>query len=94
MNMLKTLGLLTMLTLSAAAWAQPVDAEVRKIDKDQARLTLRHAEIKKLDMPAMTMVFRMRDKAALDSLAVGDKVQFEAEKIEGQFVVTSIRKMP
>ena len=83
MNMLKTLGLVTMLTLSAAALAQPVDAEVRKIDKDQARLTLRHAEIKKLDMPAMTMVFRMRDKAALDSLAVGERCNLKPRRSKG-----------
>jgi Cu(I)/Ag(I) efflux system periplasmic protein CusF len=76
------------------ALAQAVDGEVRKIDREQSRITLRHAEIRKLEMPPMTMVFRVRDKALLETLAVGDKVQFEADKIDGQYVVTSMRKLP
>lgn len=78
--------------VAVAAWAQPVDAEVRKIDKAQGRLTLAHGEIKNLDMPAMTMVFRVADPAMLDKVAVGDKVRFQAEKVNGQFTVTQIAK--
>jgi Cu/Ag efflux protein CusF len=80
-----------------AAWAQttpPADGEVRKIDKAQAKITLRHGEIKNLDMPPMTMVFRVRNAALLDAVAVGDKVKFSATKIDGDYVVTEIKKAP
>lgn len=79
---------------ASAATAQDTDGEVRKIDKAQARITLRHGEIKQLDMPPMTMVFRAKDNKLLDGLAVGDKVKFAAEKIDGQYVVTQITKTP
>jgi Cu/Ag efflux protein CusF len=80
------------LVVSVAAWAQPVDGEVRKVDKAQAKLTLAHGEIKNLDMPAMTMVFRVADPSMLDKVAVGDKVRFQADKVNGQFTVTQIEK--
>ncbi|MEQ1803834.1 MAG: copper-binding protein, partial [Burkholderiaceae bacterium] len=70
--------------------ADLTDAEVRKVDKQSGKLTLKHAEIKNLDMPGMTMVFVARDKSALDKLQPGDKVRFRAEKIDGVFTVTSI----
>ncbi|GAB4041736.1 MAG: copper-binding protein [Rubrivivax sp.] len=80
--------------LLAAAHAQSVEGEVRKIDAAQGRVTLKHAEIKNLDMPPMTMVFRVRDPKLLEGLAVGDKVRFEAAKVDGQYVVTTMSKAP
>lgn len=77
---------------ASAASAQNVDAEVRKIDKAQGKLTLKHGEIKKLDMPAMTMVFRVRDPKMLDGLNVGDKVRIDADKVDGQYTVTALSK--
>lgn len=59
------------------------DGEVRKVDKDTAKLTLKHGEIKSLDMPAMTMVFTAQVKA-------GDKVKFKAANESGKLVVTDI----
>jgi Cu/Ag efflux protein CusF len=78
--------------VSVAALAQPVEGEVRKVDKAQAKVTLKHAEIKSLDMPPMTMVFRVKDAKMLDGLAEGTKVRFAAEKIDGQYTVTAITK--
>jgi Cu(I)/Ag(I) efflux system periplasmic protein CusF len=78
---------------AASAPAQPsdmADGEVRKIDKDAGKLTLKHGDIKNLDMPAMTMVFQVKDKAMLDTLAVGSKVKFRAEKAASGYVVTII----
>ncbi len=93
--MLKRALVVVTLALGAlGALAQPTAGEVRKIDKAQGRITLQHAEIRHLDMPAMTMVFRVREKAWLDTLAVGDRVVFEVEKLDGQYVVTGIRKAP
>ena len=66
------------------------DAEVRKVDKDAAKITLRHGEIKNLDMPAMTMVFQVKNKAMLDQVKVGDKVRFAADKIGGAITITEL----
>ncbi len=91
---MRTLLFLTaMLTaLTVAAQSPDADGEVTKIDKAQAKVTLRHGEIKSLDMPAMTMVFRVNDAKLLDSLAVGDKVRFAAEKRDGAYTVVAIQK--
>jgi Cu/Ag efflux protein CusF len=91
MKKLLSVSVLTLL-LAATASAQPTDGEVRKIDKAQSKVTLKHGEIKNLDMPPMTMVFRVRDPKMLDALAVGDKVKFTVEKIDGQYTVTVISK--
>ena len=66
------------------------DAEVRKIDMEGGKITLKHADIKSLDMPAMTMVFVVKDKAMLDKLKTGDKVRFKAINDAGKFTVTEI----
>lgn len=70
------------------------DGEVRKVDIDAGKITLKHAEIKSLDMPSMTMVFGVKDKIQLDTLKTGDKVKFSAEQINGSYVVTQIVKAP
>ena len=78
--------------LVPAAWADPhwTDAEVRKVDKEAGKVTLRHGEIKNLDMPAMTMVFQVKDRSWLEHLKAGDKVRFAAEKSNGAYVVTEL----
>ena len=75
---------------SAQAQPNSIDGEVRKIDKDARKITLRHAEIKELDMPAMTMVFQVKDPSLLDKVKTGDKVKFKAEGSGGTFVLTEI----
>jgi Cu/Ag efflux protein CusF len=77
---------------SLAAHAQAYEGEVRKIEKAQGKITLRHGELKGLEMPPMTMVFRVSNPAQLDSLAVGDKVKFDAAKVGGNYTVTAISK--
>lgn len=66
------------------------DAEVRKIDKDTGKITLKHGEIKNLDMPPMTMVFKAQDPALLDKVKAGDKVSFTAAQINGTYTVLSL----
>jgi len=66
------------------------DGEVRKVDKSAGKITLRHGEIKNLDMPSMTMVFQVKDKSMLDKVKTGDKVRFSAEKSNGTLVVTAL----
>ena len=69
---------------------QMTDGEVRKIDKDNQKITLKHGDIKNLDMPGMTMVFKVTDPALLDKVQVGSKVRFVAAKADGALVVTAI----
>ena len=52
------------------------DGEIRKIDKDAKKITIKHGEIKHLEMPSMTMVFQVKDAALLEQVKVGDKVKF------------------
>jgi Cu/Ag efflux protein CusF len=78
--------------MSSASLAQSASGQVKKIDEAAGKLTLDHGPIKKLDMGAMTMVYRIKDPALFKGLKVGDKVKFEADKIDDQFVVTTIQK--
>jgi Cu(I)/Ag(I) efflux system protein CusF len=64
--------------------------EVRKINKETQKLTLRHGKIENLKMPPMTMVFKVNDKNMLDKVQVGDKVKFKAIKVNGKLTVTDI----
>jgi len=74
----------------AAADTEMTDGEVRKVDPENKKITIRHGEIKSLDMPAMTMVFRVRDPAMFDQVKAGDKVRFRADKVNGAFTVMEI----
>lgn len=65
-------------------------AEVRKVDKDAKKITLKHGPIKNLDMPGMTMVFHVSDPAMLDQVKTGDKVKFSADNIGDKMTVTKI----
>ena len=79
------------LALSGLASASDLaEGEVRKVDKDSKKLTLKHGPLKNLDMPAMTMVFQVKEDAMLDKVQAGDKVRFEAEKIDGKFTITRL----
>lgn len=75
----------------AASTANMTDGEVRKIDKEAKKITIKHGEIKNLDMPGMTMVFQVKDAALLDGVKAGDRVKFVAEKAGGAIVVTDIQ---
>lgn len=73
------------------ASADMADGEVRKVDKENKKITLKHGVIKSLDMPGMTMVFGVKDAALLDAIKVGDKVKFKAEQTGATIVVTDIQ---
>jgi Cu(I)/Ag(I) efflux system periplasmic protein CusF len=64
----------------AHAKKELVPAEVKKVDKEAGKVTLKHSEIKSLDMPAMTMVFKVKDDKLWDKLTEGAKVKFSVEK--------------
>ena len=75
----------------AAATAPLTEGVVRKIDADAGKVTLKHGPIVNLDMPGMTMVFRVVSPTLLAGLKVGDAVQFRVEKINGVYTVTSLK---
>jgi Cu(I)/Ag(I) efflux system protein CusF len=87
-------ALVAMTLLSVSAWAQTTvdmtDGEIRKVDKAASKITIKHGDIKNLDMPAMTMVFQVRDAALLDKVKTGDVVRFHAESQAGAYIVTHI----
>lgn len=87
---------LSLAGVAPAAFAQSemVNGEVKKIDSAAGKITLKHGPIKKLDMDqGMTMVFHVQDPSMLAQVKVGDEVQFDAERVNGQITVTKIRKV-
>lgn len=77
-------------TGSAAVSSSMTSGEVRKIDSEQGKITLKHEPITNLDMPAMTMVFRVAQPELIKDLKVRDKVRFRAESVNGVIVVKHI----
>jgi Cu/Ag efflux protein CusF len=76
---------------SQSVAADMSDGEVRKVDRDNRKITIKHGDIKNLDMPPMTMVFAVKDVAMLGALQAGDKIRFRAEKDRGSYVVVEIQ---
>jgi Cu(I)/Ag(I) efflux system protein CusF len=70
--------------------AGAADGEIRKVDKDAKKITIKHGPISSINMPPMTMVFQVKDPDMLDQVKTGDKVRFEAEKAGSAYVVTKI----
>lgn len=90
--MLKLVFTIALTAFALPALAQQVNGTVKKIDEAQGKLTIDHGPIKNLDMDAMSMVFRAGDPAMLKGLKAGDKIKFDAERVNGQITVTKIQK--
>ncbi len=75
----------------AAAHAELTDGEVKKIDKETGKITLRHGALKNLNMAAMTMVFRVKDPAMLDQVKVGSLVKFAADRVDGAVTIVQLQ---
>jgi Cu(I)/Ag(I) efflux system periplasmic protein CusF len=75
---------------SSTSAASMSEGEIKKIDKEAGKVTIKHGPLTNLDMPAMTMVFRVKDPAMLDQVKVGDKISFVADKVNGQITVTRV----
>jgi Cu/Ag efflux protein CusF len=88
--------LLAGLAAASVLWAQTPDAEgeVTKVDTAAGRLTLRHSGVKSLDMPPMTMTFRVSDARLLQGVAAGDHVRFAARRLGGNYTVVALVKAP
>lgn len=88
-------GLIAVVSLSSAAFAQNlpiVPGKVTKVDEAAQKITIDHGPIKNLDMDAMTMVFRAPDPAMVKQVKPGDRIQFTADRVNGQLTVMSIKK--
>ena len=77
----------------STAAVEMTEGEVRKVDKESRKITLKHGAIKNLDMPPMTMVFQVRDPAFLDKVKAGDKVRFTATDDAGKLTLTAIQSL-
>ena len=83
------------LTFAVPAQAEPsspVQGEVRRVDASGGRVTLKHGPIPELERPAMTLVYRVTDKALIVELKPGDSVVFTADRIDGQYVIVTLRR--
>jgi Cu(I)/Ag(I) efflux system periplasmic protein CusF len=93
-------GLVAALLACGLAWSlspalaqttnDQAQGEIRKIDKEAKKVTIKHGEIKSLDMPPMTMVFQVKDAALLDNVKTGDKVQFRVVKEGSAYLITEL----
>ena len=96
MKILRTLGLAFALCgASQLAFAQQglIDGQVTKIDPSAAKITIKHGPIPKLDMDVgMTMVFAVPDPKILTAVKAGDRIKFDAERVNGQLTVTKLQK--
>lgn len=75
---------------ASAQQAALAEGEIRKVDKDAKKLTIRHGPIENLEMPPMTMVFQVRDPAMLDKVKAGDRIRFSADRVNGAYTVTQL----
>ena len=77
---------------AALAQATMADGQVTKVNAVENKITVRHGPIKNLDMDSMTMVFRVKDPAMTKQVKAGDKIKFEADRVDGQITITKIQK--
>jgi Cu/Ag efflux protein CusF len=99
MRQFKFLAAAALMVLAASpqaslAQSAMIDGQVTKVDQSAGKITIKHGPVKKFDMggDGMSMVFRAQDPAMLKAVKAGDKVKFDADKINGQFTVTKIEK--
>ena len=90
--MLKIISTLAFVAFALPALAQQVNGTVKKVDEAAGKLTIDHGAIKNLDMDAMSMVFRAGDPAMLKGLKSGDRIKFDADRVNGQITVTKLQK--
>ena len=75
----------------STAPADFADGEVRKVDREIGKVTIKHGPIANLEMPPMTMVFRVKDPTMLDRMKTGDNIKFKADKLDGNYTVTELQ---
>ena len=93
MNLIKSILLGLAITTATGAFAEPVFTKgvVKKVAPDAGKVTIIHEELVNLDMPAMTMVFRVADEAMFEQLEPGDDIDFVADRVNGKLTVTDLK---
>jgi Cu/Ag efflux protein CusF len=94
-NIQTTIGacIIALVPTFACAQSSLINGQVVKVDQSAANVTIKHGPIPKLDMDqGMTMVFHANDPNMLKMVKAGDRVRFDAENVNGQFVVTKLEK--
>ncbi len=89
--LIKTIAGMLAAGLMSAASADWASGEIRRLDPENKRLTIKHGEIKALDMPPMTMVFYVNDPTLLSNLKVADLIEFQAAMEGKKYLVTAVR---
>lgn len=84
-------ALMALATASGAFAQEFTKGVVTKIDAKAQKVTIKHEDLKNLDMPAMTMVFRVEDQAILAKLKTGSDIEFVAERVNGKLTVTELK---
>ena|SRR5215831_13078390 len=95
MKLVPSLGLVFALCAAPIAFAQQgmIDGQITKVDQSAAKVTIKHGPIPKLDMDVgMTMVFAVSDPKMLSAVKAGDKIKFDADRVNGQLTVTKLQK--
>lgn len=92
-SMFKIAALSTLILTTAipAFAAEYTKGQVTKVDEKAKKVTIKHEDLKNLDMPAMTMVFAVPDDATMKKLSAGKSIEFVAEKVKGKLTVTEVK---
>ncbi len=88
------LALASTFAMAQVSRAELTSGDVRKLDKEAQKVTIKHGPIKNLGMPGMTMVFEVRDPAVLDKLPPRGEIQFRVEQLQGAYVITQVEMVP
>ena len=93
MRLLRNLALIVgLLGFSPGAHAaEYTKGEITKVDAAQKKVTIKHEELKNLDMPPMTMVFAVANDDLMKKAKVGAQIEFVAERVNGRITVTDIK---
>lgn len=94
MKILKTIGtaaLVLAATISMAMAGTFTKGTVKKVNAKAGKVTIIHEELVDLEMPAMTMVFRVADKAMLEGLEKGQSIEFIADRVKGKLTVIELK---
>lgn len=91
-KIITTIATIAALSAAGTAWAADyTNGMIKKLDMKQSKITIKHEELKNLGMPGMTMVFAKGDKVDLTKLKEGQKIQFIADRVNGQLTVVEVK---
>lgn len=91
MKIILSAAALLMASILPSLAAEMTKGIVKKVDEQQMKVTIKHEELKNLDMSAMTMVFAIGDATMLEKLKVGDEIEFVADRVNGRLTVTEVK---